>query len=150
MLCFWISVLCLSWLCYMTYASLQAKRPDGKNKFLNLNSITVTAKTESRSNYTALHLAVSGGLKLLQACVLGSNPQTSMGENLAGESKWVMLSPPSLTIVKLPLSKALNPQFLWCSCWVSNNLHLLILYANIICHSRIKVTLSTSDADFSF
>lgn len=150
MLCFWISALCLSWLCCMTYALLQAKRPDGKNKFLNLNSITVTAKTKSQSNYTALHLAVSSSLKLLKVCVLGSNPQTGMGENLAGESKWVMLSPPSSTIVKLPLSKALNPQFLWCSCWVSKNLHLLILYAIIICHSGIKINLSTSDADFSF
>lgn len=68
----------------MTYALLQAKRPGGKNKFLNLNSITVTAKAGSRSNYTALHLAVCGSLEVLQPRVLGSNPQTGTGGNLAG------------------------------------------------------------------
>lgn len=83
--------------------------PMGRNKFLNLNSVTVKAKTESRGYYIALHLVVSSSLRCLQARVLGSNPWTGVGENLAGESEWIILFPLSLTAVILALSKALNP-----------------------------------------
>lgn len=67
---------------YRDYATWHMPRcepnvPIGGNKFLNLNSITVVAKTESQSNCIALHLVVSSGLKGLQACVFGSNPQLS-------------------------------------------------------------------------
>lgn len=68
-------------------------------------------------------------------------------KKLGGESEWETLSPPSATIISMPLSKSLNPQLPQWSCIVAGIRKLELYWAATGCECGGSLNVKQDDAD---